>query len=330
MDYFDLYKARCEFIGTSTSENRVINMKDNIERDFQNDATYRKAYINFDENNTIDCRYSEDEADLFKKYFLFKPSDSDRVINGMYITTKKGTFLISETNMSDIYKKAEAYICNVNLRVKGLPDMPCFADNTTYGVKGLKDIYYYKESDKKLKIKVQANNITLKYFEGQRFLFGSNSEFITDMDVKNEWVCYNITSKDFIVLDNQYVLELTKTALMPGKDDFINGIAWNEENSVLNSLEKEETNKEEVIEKSQTVEPNMDLKVTKLKGGESLEIKAEPNNAELKVIGTSVKLEKMKEGLYKITANVVKKPEVIKVLLMLNDKEVIKKGILIY
>ena len=177
MDYFDLYKARCEFVGTSTSENRVINMKDSIERDFQNDATYRKAYINFDENNIIDCRYSEDEADLFKKYFLFKPSDSDRVINGMYITTKKGTFLISETNMSDIYKKAEAYICNVNLRVKGLPDMPCFADNTTYGVKGLKDIYYYKESDKKLKIKVQAIPFIKSSFPGINAVFVSSKTY---------------------------------------------------------------------------------------------------------------------------------------------------------
>lgn len=331
MDYFDLYKARCEFVGTSTSENRVINMVDSIERDFINDATYRKAYVNFDKNNIIDCRYSEDDADLFKKYFLFKPSDSKRVLNGIYITTEEGTFLISETNTSNIYKKAEAYICNVNLRVKGLPDMPCFADNTTYGVKGLKDNDYYKESDKKLKIKVQANNVTLKYFEGQRFLFGSNSDFITDMDVKNEWVCYNITSKDFIVLDNQYVLELTKTALMPGKDDFINGIAWNETNDVQNdNKDNYREENQETSDKSQNIEPSMDLKVTKLKGGSNLEIKVEPNNAELKIEGECAKLEKTKDGLYKLTANVVKNPEVVKVTLILDDKEITKKGILIY
>ncbi|MGL4569427.1 MAG: hypothetical protein ACRCVJ_00005, partial [Clostridium sp.] len=139
MDYFDLYKSRAVFVGTNESENRVINMCDSIERDFKNDNAYRKAIINFDDTNTIDCRFSEDENNLFLKYFLFVPSDNNKVIEGMYLTTKEGVFLLSEVNMDDIYKTGEAYICNQVLKIKGVKDILCFADNTSYGVKGSKD-----------------------------------------------------------------------------------------------------------------------------------------------------------------------------------------------
>ncbi|MEG1309394.1 MAG: hypothetical protein RSA91_01055 [Bacilli bacterium] len=288
MNYFNLYKKRGDLIGLSCSENRVINMIDRIEEDFENDESFRKASVNFNTEDCIDTRFSEDKANLFLKYFLFKPNDNKRVKEGMYLTIKEGIFLLSEINMNGTYRKGEAYICNQILRTKGLKDIPCYADNTTYGVKGLTDNNYFKESDKKLKIKVQANNVTLKYYEGQRFLFGSSSDFTTSSDVKNEWVCYMITSKDFTVLKNQYVLELTKTTIEPGKDDVINGIAYNEANTISGN-----------IEEKKDIEYKIISKVKKVKVGTKIDISILPCTAELRSNNDRVKLSKIKSGEYK-------------------------------
>lgn len=284
MDYFDLYKARVSKLGADTSDNRIMNMKEKIDYNFKNDGSYRLAIVNFDENNTLDCRFSEDNHDLFKKYFLFKPEDTHKVKEGLYLKIDEGLFLLSEINMSTIEKKGEAYICNNVLRAKGLPDVPCFANNTTYGVKGLKDNNYFKESDKRLRIKIQANNITLKYYEGQRFLFNSNSDFTSEEEIRNEWVCYKVTSKDFTVLKNQYVLELTKDTIKPSLDDLVNGIAFNEKlknnsekDEVLADKSKDTDNQEEET----NVEPDI-FTVEKCKVGEKIKIKINPEDAELK------------------------------------------------
>lgn len=96
-------------------------------------------------------------------------------------------------------------------------------------------------------------------------------------------------------------------------------------------VKPEESHKEEPPkEEEENVETSMDLKVTKLHGGESLNIKVQPKSAELKVVGENIIIEKVEDGLYKLTAKPTKKPNVVKVSLMYKDKEIVKKGILIY
>ncbi|MDU1308784.1 MAG: hypothetical protein E6936_15180 [Clostridium perfringens] len=96
-------------------------------------------------------------------------------------------------------------------------------------------------------------------------------------------------------------------------------------------VKPEESHKEEPPkEEEEDVEPSMDLKVSKLHGGESLNIKVQPKSAELKVVGENIITEKVEDGLYKLTAKATKKPNVVKVSLIYKDKEIVKKGILIY
>ena len=96
-------------------------------------------------------------------------------------------------------------------------------------------------------------------------------------------------------------------------------------------VKPEESHKEEPPkEEEEDVEPSMDLNVSKLHSGESLNIKVQPKSAELKVIGENIITEKVEDGLYKLTAKATKKPNVVKVSLMYKDKEIVKKGILIY
>lgn len=300
MNYFELYKNRFKDLGNSISDNRAINMKNNIELLFKDDISYRKAIINFDNNNKIDCRFSESSANLFEKYFLFRPSDCKKIIEGMYLEIDEGTFLLSELNLNDIYKKGKAFVCNSVLKASNLEDMPCYADNTTYGVKGLQDNGYFEESDKRLKIKVQANDVTANYYEGQRFLFESNSDFVKNKEkTKNEFVCYKVTSKDFTVLKNQYVLELTKDQLQPTLDDFENGIAYNEK--IVNKPKNDNNKKDdEEIPNNDKAEPKIISDSDKCKVGESITISIEPKDAILTTDELG-KLELIGEGVYKFT-----------------------------
>lgn len=332
MNYFELYKNRFKDLGNSTSENRVINMTNNIESLFKDDGSYREAIINFNSNNKIDCRFSESPSNLFEKYFLFKPSDFNNVEDGMYLEIDEGVFLLSELNLDKIYRKGKAFVCNSILKAKGLKDMPCYADNTTYGVKGLQDNDYFKESDKRLKIKVQANDTTVNYYEGQRFLFGSNSSFTDSNKTKNEFVCYKVTSKDFTVLKNQYVLELTKDQLQPSLDDLENGIAYNEK--VIEAPKEENVdiiNKGNIIEDNITedsnVEPNIILSSDKCKVGENMIISITPMNAEL-ITDEFGKLELIGRGRYKFTG--IKSGDYATLQLVKGDKILKEDYILIY
>lgn len=321
MDYYELYRQRALMNGDSESNHRVINMTDNIERSFANDPSYRKAKINFTDKE-VDVRFSENKASLFLKYFLFRPRDYEIAKDGTYLTIDEGTFILSESVMNSIYKKSEAYYCNQVLKAKGLKDMYCFADNTTYGVKGLKDNDYFKESDKKLKIIVQANNTTLKYYEGQRFLFGSQSAFTTSNDVKNEWVCYTITSKDFTVLKNQYVLELTKGVIEPSKDDLINGVAYND----LAVTDEGKENKPDV----EDTKPEIIVKQSKIKASERLKVTINPKNAVLESASDRIKITHIKDNEYEMLGIKGKVMEYVDINLKENDKILLTKKILVY
>lgn len=316
MDYFDIYKKRLKLKGDNKIQAKVNATTRKINRNFEKDPSFRNGIINLNKENNISCRFSENKTNLFLKYFLFKSEDIKKINIGSYITIEEGIFLLSEWNMSEIYRKAEAYICNQVLKAKGLKDMPCYADNTSYGVKGLKDNNYYKESDKKLKIKVQANNTTIHYYEGQRFLFNSKSSFIDRNKSKDEWICYEIIAKDFTVLQNQYVLELVRSTLIPSKDDLINGIAYNEnlniKNDVLNNNEF----------------GTMIKCDSKIKVGEIKKININPIDAKLIVNNNRIKLSEISEGIYKMIG--IRGQGYTTVKLIKNNKELISKNILVY
>lgn len=224
------------------------------------------------------------------------------------------TYLVtSRVDNHKAYLKAKMRYCNQTLICEGQPyPIKCIADNTTYGTKGIKDNSYYEERDDRLKVWVQKNKWTDRYKENMRFIFDNK-------------IVYEVTKINGAILDGLYVMEMILSTLKPGLDKPELNIADNE-----NLLDDIEPKNDETSDKSQNIEPSMDLKTTKLKGGSSLEIKVEPNNAELKIEGECAKLEKIQDGLYKLTANIINKPQVVKIILILDGKEITKKGILIY
>lgn len=223
------------------------------------------------------------------------------------------TYIVfSRVDNHKAYLKAKLRFCNQTLMCEGQPyPLKCVADNTTYGTKGIKDNSYYEERDDRLKVWVQKNEWSDRYRENMRFIFDNK-------------IVYEVTKINGAILDGLYVMEMILGTLKPGLDKPELNIADN--GGLLESIESKD---DEIIEQP-NLEPSMDLKVSKLKGGESIEIKVEPNNAELKIEGECAILEKIKDGLYKITTNPVKKSQILKIILLFEGKEINKKGILIY
>lgn len=256
MRYLDTYRRKMKLQGGSVVASNVKSTEDYVNMEFKNDPSYREAILNLNSNNKVDIRIIEDKADLFRKYFLFRPNY--QILKGSYIYVDGSYFIIENCFLKELYPKAEALICNIEVMVKGQSrPMPAYGNNTTYGTKGLKDNGYFKEYDAKLKMMVQANDETKRYFEGMRLLIKVRSNHITN---DKEFVAYKITKKDFAVLDGIYILETELTPLTP-LDDLKNGIAYNEK------FENEKPSEDHEI-----------LGVDKIRVGNTEEYKINPEN----------------------------------------------------
>lgn len=135
---------------------------------------------------------------------------------GDYVKYNNSTYMIvTKVDEESFYQKCKIRECNQTLNCKGQSKpIPCIADNTTYGIKGIKDNGYFVEGDARLKLWVQKNKETDRYYEGMRFIF--NNKF-----------SYQVTKIENIVSCEIYVIETTLASLSP-LDDLENNIAYNE------------------------------------------------------------------------------------------------------
>lgn len=171
---------------------------------------------------------------------------------GNYIEYNKSIHMImTKVDEESFYKKCKIRECNQTLNCKGQSKpIPCIADNTTYGVKGIKDNGYFIEVDARLKLMVQKNKETDRYYEGMRFIF-------------NNKTAYQVTKVDDVVLNGIYVLETMLVPLSP-LDDLENNIAYNEK------FENEKPSEDYEI-----------LGVDKIRVGNTEEYKINPENSNI-------------------------------------------------
>lgn len=142
--------------------------------------------------------------------------DLDVSINrGNYVEHKNSTYMIvTKVDEESFYQKCKIRECNQTLNCKGQSKpIPCVVDNTVHGT-GVKDNGYFVEYDSRLKILIQKNKETDRYYIGMRFIF--NNRF-----------CYKITKIDNITSNEIYMIELVLSSLSP-LDDLENNIAYNE------------------------------------------------------------------------------------------------------
>lgn len=194
-----------------------------------------------------------------------------------YLDDKEEVIYIvfSRVDNHKAFKKAKMRYCNQSLMCKGQPyPIPCVADNTTYGTKGVKDNTYFEERDARLKIWVQKNKWTDKYRENMRFIF-------------NHRICYEVTKIDDTVLDGIYVMECILDSIT-SLDDLDKNIAYNED------FDKD---------KIENIENNVDITLSsdKCKINETVTIKILPIDGELKIINDIGKLNLISPGVYNFT-----------------------------
>lgn len=142
--------------------------------------------------------------------------DLDVSINrGDYVEHKNSIYMIvTKVDEESFYQKCKIRECNQTLNCKGQSKpISCVVDNTVHGT-GVKDNGYFIEYDSRLKILVQKNKETDRYYIGMRFIF--NNRF-----------CYKITKIDNITSNEIYMIELLLSSLSP-LDDLDNNIAYNE------------------------------------------------------------------------------------------------------
>lgn len=236
--YIDVYKKKIKNSGSNMAEsisNSTIYLNNKM---FKEDISYREAYLNLDKKQKIDTRFRESKSDQFTKYFLTRPNE--KITPGSYVTTKDGTFLVVEFSMDNIFPKVGTLTCNQIFNITKDSYLPVHLNNTTYGVKGSKDNDIFKEFDAKMKGYIQANDMSVKIYEGMRILIPNLSKhFIYDIDKKHMWVAYQVLKRDPSVIEGVYVLEMQLVPLSP-LDDLENGIAYNDkfEEESIDEMEK--------------------------------------------------------------------------------------------
>lgn len=209
------------------------------------------------------------------------------------------TYIIfSRVDNHKAFKKAKMRYCNQTLMCQGQPyPIPCVADNTTYGTKGVKDNTYFEERDARLKIWVQKNKWTDKYRENMRFIF-------------NNRICYEVTKIDDTVLDGIYVMECILDSIT-SLDNLNENIAYNKDFD----MENKDINKKDEVD--------IILSSDKCKINEIVNINIVPINGELKIINDVGKLNLVSPGIYSFTG--IKSNDYAELQLIKNE-EVLKEA----
>ncbi|WP_346938177.1 hypothetical protein [uncultured Clostridium sp.] len=104
--------------------------------------------------------------------------------------------------------------CNQHFNLKGWDKpIPCWGDNTSYGVKGKIDTNYFTTTDGKFQFKIQKNKYTDMLDKDIRLIF-------------NHKYAYKIVECENIKDENIYVITVEKDEIL-AKDDLVNNIAYN-------------------------------------------------------------------------------------------------------
>lgn len=215
MSYINTYKKRIMLNGSTELETITNDSKHFINSEFKNDPSYKLAILqkcNF-EKCEIDIRVVNIDNSTSKKKMYLRPDF--KIDKGDYVTYDSRIFMVEEFEENLLSPCAKVTTCNQTLNCKGQSKpIPCIADNTAYGVKGVQDNGHFIEGDSRLKILVQKNKETDKYYEDMRFIFNNKTS-------------YKITKIENIVSYEIYVIEMEWTPLSP-LDDLENNIAYNE------------------------------------------------------------------------------------------------------
>lgn len=181
MGYLDRYRKRAALHGTTYREVMMNQEVEVFERDFTDILGWRMAQLNEQENMDV---VIQSTTNNLTKSALLRPSDLERVGSGSYLTFDDETWIIRSINKSRLSPVAELYLCNQLINFphaeKGVP---CYANSTSFGTKGLTDTDKFYELDSKTRIYIQRNELTETLTLGYRFMLSHRYVYqITEID----------------------------------------------------------------------------------------------------------------------------------------------------
>lgn len=210
MSYFDRYKKRAGKRGTTQNEIMRGHALENIERNFSHIVGCTPVKVNEDRMTEM---IIESSADDLTKKAIAKPNEEVAV--GDYLKFNDRLWLVQTINWDVLTPVCSLLICNQHLNAKWFKQpIPCHANNTTYGSKGLIDNgAKFFELDAKTKIYIQKNKDTDRLDLGFRFIL-------------NHRYVYRITEIENTIYGGIYVItcQMDEGTVM---DDFENNLAYN-------------------------------------------------------------------------------------------------------
>lgn len=219
MDYYDIWKKKMKAKEVSSTSDSILKQSRlKLKRVFKNHPSYKLGLIekSNESKRNIDIRVVNIDQTTKNKRLHFLPDE--KINEGDYIYYDDKCFILMEIedNSVDIYSLA--YKCKQTLNWKGLDKpVPCYCDNSSYGVKGVIDGTYIAEYDGKIQFFVQYNEKTKEIKQDMRFLFDNNKNSV-----------YKIVDINRVVTGNVLRLVMDKVEFNPEKDDLENNIAHNE------------------------------------------------------------------------------------------------------
>ena len=232
MSYLKAYKRRVSKRGTTYLENSENQGREHLEREFTNIAGYNRAILNKD--GEIDIIVESTQNSL-NKYALLRPSAELK--NGDYLTFNKQTWIVRSTDYANLNPKSEIFLCNQKLTLKNpYIQIPCYINTTTYGTKGVVSAEKFYESDSKIKMYIQRNELTEGIKEGYRFI------------LTNRYV-YKVTGIEDVTYPGMFTITCEHEESLE-MDDFANNLAYNDGDTVSKPATKVEIVGETQIKKS--------------------------------------------------------------------------------
>lgn len=216
MSYFERYKKRATKYGVSQNDLMTNQARQSLTRNFSHIVGCTPVLVNGVRETQMVIESSS--SDLEKKVITLP----DEVVSvGDYLQFNNRLWLIKTVNTDTLSPVCKLLTCNQSLNAKWFTKpIPCHANNTTYGSKGVIDNgSKFLELDAKTKIYVQKNEETDLLYLGFRFIL-------------NHRYLYKITEIENTIYGGIYVI----TCQMDESNDMDNleeNIAYNKKDVTI-------------------------------------------------------------------------------------------------
>ena len=193
---------------------------------FQLVPLYKKGELikaNSDDNVELFTRLVNNNANILKKNIY---TSTDFIVeSGDYIKYDDNRyFLVNQVEENDLVPFSSCFFCNQTINAKGFPyPMPCYADDSSYGQKGVIDTNYNTSIDGQIMLKTQDNKYTKAIPLGYRLMFDNDKNQVYTV-TKNE----TVTTKNVRRIMIKKAETTSGTTAIDERDDIANNIAWND------------------------------------------------------------------------------------------------------